>query len=110
MSLPFVTRYVLGVAASGTVGASDTVDLGKRVDRLMLIVAAMWTLMEDQGISEHQLLTRIKAFDEGDSVLDRNMAPAAVPCTTCDAKVPLGMENCQFCGAAIADTDPFAAV
>ena len=78
MSLPFLAGYVLGehgrrsarlaAQAGARSGPSndDLFGIEDRVERLILIVAAMWSLLEEQGLSEEQLHERIRALDEAD--------------------------------------------
>ena len=116
MSLSFLAGYVLGEhgrqsarlasQAGSRSGASsvDLFDVEDRVDRLTLIVAAMWSLLEEQGLSEKQLHERIRALDEADGVSDGKMTPRPTVCGQCGAKVGAGLTACQFCGTAVAAT------
>ena len=60
MTLSFLTGYVLGqkdvstnamraaaIPAAGTVSKEHILDVDERVDRLLLVVAAMWSLLEE---------------------------------------------------------------
>jgi len=116
MSLPFLAGYVLGehgrrsarlaAQAGARSGPSndDLFGIEDRVERLILIVAAMWSLLEEQGLSEEQLHERIRALDEADGVSDGKMTPQPATCTSCSAKVGAGLTACQFCGTAVAVT------
>ncbi len=82
----------------------DLFGIEDRVDRLTLIVAAMWSLLEEQGLTEEQLHERIRALDEADGVPDGKMTPQPTTCRSCAAKVGAGLAACQFCGTAVAAT------
>ena len=125
MSLPFMIGYVLGehgrqsarlASHTGSRSGPSTDDLfgiEDRVDRLTLIVAAMWSLLEEQGLTEAQLLERIRTLDEADGVPDGKMTPQPTTCGSCGAKVGAGLTACQFCGRAVAGDDqpgPFDSV
>jgi len=126
MSLHFLAGYVLGehgrqsarlASAAGAAAAAgaqkhDVFTLHDRIDRLTLAVAAMWSLLEEQGMTEEQLVARIAAMDEADGVADGKMTPRRGDCTSCGAKVAPGLSNCQFCGAAVAGgaSDPFSTI
>jgi hypothetical protein len=114
MSLSFLAGYVLGEhgrqsarlasQAGARIGPSndDLFGIEDRVDRLILIVAAVWSLLEEQGLTEEQLHERIRALDEADGVPDGKMTPQPTTCTSCGAKVGAGLTACQFCGTAVA--------
>jgi hypothetical protein len=111
MGLTFLTGYILGqhgvqsarVASSASVrsGASvnDIEDLNDRVDRLILVVDAMWSLLEEGGFSDVQLRRRIAEIDRQDGKEDGKRRDLAATCTSCGSKVPVGRATCQFCGA-----------
>lgn len=113
MSLHFLSGYVLGqhgrqsarLAAQSAArsGASneDIFDVEDRIDRLTLIVAAMWSLLQDQGLTEQQLQERIQALDLADGVADGKMSPQPTMCRECGSKVAAGLAACQFCGIAV---------
>lgn len=110
MGLTFLTGYVLGqhgtqsarlaATAAGQPGASasEMLDLHDRVDRLILVLDAMWSLLEDAGYSDEQLKARIEEIDSADGVADGKRTLRAVQCRACEAKVAPGLPSCQFCG------------
>ena len=125
MGLTFLSGYILGQhgaqsarlassALSGS-GASvhDVADLNERVDRLILVIDAMWSLLEEAGYSDVQLRRRIAEIDRTDGVEDGKRTDLAATCGSCGSKVPVGRETCQFCGAPAptSDTDsPLAGI
>lgn len=124
MGLSFMTGYMLAqhgkqsarLAAAAGAGSGPTVedllDVHERVDRLLLVVGAMWSLLEENGYSPEQLKARIEEIDAADGVLDGKRTPAMGHCRNCDAKVAPGLPACQFCGTAVPGNtdDPFTGV
>jgi hypothetical protein len=113
MGLTFLTGYVLGQhgaqsarlasSAAGRPGASSTdiMDLNERVDRLILVVDAMWSLLEDAGYTDEQLVERIEQIDLIDGTADGKRKAEATTCSNCEAKVAGGLSACQFCGTPV---------
>ena len=112
MSLELVAGYHLGarqmgdateltsVAASlGATGPSSRVeDVDERVDRLALVIEAMWSLLEDSGFTADDLNARIEKLS---SQIKQAMQPTTSQCPACEAMVPRGHEMCQFCGTKV---------
>jgi len=124
MGLTFLTGYVLGqhgaqsarlasISAnrSGT-GVKDVLDLHDRVDRLILVVDGMWSLLEDAGYTDEQLRERIQEIDLADGTEDGRRTQLATQCFGCDAKVAPGLGSCQFCGTPVPQDhhDPLSGV
>jgi hypothetical protein len=113
MGLGFLTGYVLGqhgrqsarlaaVAGSGTGPTlEDFLDLQDRIDRTLLVVEAMWTLLEESGYTAEQLKARIEELDASDGTVDGKRTPQATLCRECGAKVGAGLAACQFCGSTV---------
>lgn len=125
MSLHFLAGYVLGehgrqsarlAAQAGSrsgAGQEALFDMEDRIDRLILINAAMWSLLKEQGFTDEQLADRVRSLDEADGVPDGKMTPAATICRSCGAKVGAGLPACQFCGVEVessAQPGPFDSV
>lgn len=87
-------------------------DVHDRVDRLILVVDALWSLLEDGGYSEDQLCERIAQIDAADGTADGKRTASAGHCTEYGSKVPAGRPTCQFCGADVAgaDDDPLTGI
>jgi hypothetical protein len=89
---------------------------GRRADdaeddlmRLVLITQAMFELLGERlGITPDELLARIRDIDERDGASDGRATASPRDCPSCQAKVPVDRDTCQFCGAAAGDRDPFA--
>ena len=113
--LNFLTGYVLGEraasraatfsrnagAAAGSTGAGQMYDLDLRVDRLLLVVDAMWSLLRENGYSDEDLAARIRELDESDGVLDGKRTQQPSRCPSCQSMVQPGRATCAFCGAAV---------
>lgn len=122
MALNFIAGYVLGQRAMGraagmasaasTFASSPTAKiqaLDDRIDRLMLVVESMWSLLEESGFTTEQLMERIEALDGGDGELD-GAARSTVRCQQCRAVLGRGLATCQFCGHPTGVVDPFGQV
>ena len=115
MGLTFLTGYILGqhgaqsarlastAAGQGGASAREILEIHDRVDRLILVVDAMWSLLEEAGYSDEQLRERIAAIDAADGVEDGRRTALPSSCRSCGAKVAAGLASCQFCGAALPD-------
>ena len=113
MSLTFLTGYVLGqhgaqsarvAATAATHGGPTTLDLHdieERVDRLVLVVDALWSLLEDRGFSDEELMARIHEIDAADGSTDGKRTDLPSDCGGCGAKVAAGLAACQFCGTTV---------
>ncbi len=114
MSLSFLTGYVLGqkdasqnamraaaVPSPGGASTEHMLDVNERVDRLLLVVAALWSLLMDTGLTDQQLADRIREIDEADGVADGRMTPQATTCSNCGAAVSGELPACQFCGTRV---------
>ncbi len=110
MGLTFLTGYILGqhgrqsarlassVAASGGVSKTELLDIHDRVDRLILVIDAIWSLLEESGLTDDQLRERIEQIDAADGVPDGRRTVRASECRRCGAMVPGDAPACQFCG------------
>ena len=121
MALDFITGYVLGAYQAGRAAgakaappnftpgpATNVYDLNDRIDRLTLVVEAMWTMMEESGISPDELIDRINELDGSDGSLDGTQTHPSTRCPGCQAVVAAGSTSCQFCGTEILEDNPFA--
>ena len=116
----FLIGYVLGerattraAALSRTAGArsaSQVVgglhDVNERIDRLMLVVDALWSMLKEKGYTDEDLAARIRAIDSQDGKVDGARKPLPRRCTQCDSMVEPGRETCAFCGAPLNSANP----
>ncbi len=121
MAMNFIAGYVLGsrgasraagLAASAAQfqarsSVNRTEDLVDRVDRLTLVVQAMWALLEEDGRTQDDLLAKIQELDAADGTEDGKRTPLPRTCPGCQAKVGHGLSVCQFCGTEMGTDDPF---
>ena len=123
MALNFIAGYVLGQRGAGraagmassaaTFAASPTAKiqaLDDRIDRLMLVVESMWSLLEESGYTAEQLMERIRTLDGSDGAVDGRAAKSYGRCRECGAVLGRGLPNCQFCGHPTGVVDPFGQV
>lgn len=124
MGLTFLTGYVLGqhgaqsarlastAANSSRSSVEDLLDLHERIDRLLMVVDGIWSLLEDAGYTDEQLIARIQEIDVADGVADGKRTGLASTCRECGAKVAPGLPSCQFCGSQVPrePNDPLAAI
>ena len=73
-------------------------ELDARVDRLLLVIEAMWGMMKEQGLTDEQLAARISESDNSDGIVDGRRVLPAVTCKSCGSKVMGGLPRCQICG------------
>lgn len=81
-------------------------DMNDRVDRMLLIMQAMWALMEEQGLTEEQLMAKIQELDSQDGSVDGRARMAPSDCRECGSKVAAGLTRCQICGSEVPGVSP----
>lgn len=91
--------------ADGTLHTNRLEDANDRIDRLAMIVRAIWALMEEQGLSADDLVAKIEEIDMRDGEMDGQVTQLPVDCRSCDSKVAPGLTKCQFCGARVRFND-----
>ena len=88
-------------------------ELDDRIERLALVMEAMWELLSERsGVTITDLAARVRQIDARDGHTDGRRgttSEAIVRCQSCQAVVPVGKAVCQFCGADVpsAKADPF---
>lgn len=71
----------------------------KRLDKLVLVVQAMWSLVaEKSGLTETDLLRRVTELDAQDGAVDGRITRPPVRCSKCDATICRKFNRCLFCG------------
>ncbi|MFV1971247.1 MAG: hypothetical protein ACC683_09620 [Acidimicrobiia bacterium] len=116
MSVSFLLGYAMGDRAAAravqraasipsvsSVSVNDMEDMSERIDRLVLVCAAMWSILEGTGATEEQLKARIAEIDASDNVLDGQITAQANRCAKCDSMIAPGLTACQFCGESLRD-------
>ena len=80
------------------VAESRVLSVDERVDRLSLIVEAMWELLEEAGYSEDALQAKVEEIDARDGRTDGKVTRPPVQCRKCGSSSPAGRTTCQMCG------------
>lgn len=111
--LDFIFGYVMGeksaartaafarsAGAADAKGLSDDVtQLDDRIDRLVLVVDAIWSILKENGYNDAQLIQRIRETDMVDGVTDGRRQAYPQKCKKCEALVEPGRPTCTYCGA-----------
>ncbi len=71
-----------------------------RMEKLVLVTHAMWTLLSEKlGVTEADLAKRLAELDAADGVMDgREGAVKEPPRCSCGAAICRKMRRCLFCG------------
>ena len=102
--------------ADAELAARETVQreflhLEKRIDKIVLVVHAMWTLMgEKTDLTETELLKRVTELDGKDGAIDGRVTKPPVPCPKCGATICHKFNRCLFCGQEYAGGSAFDTV
>lgn len=79
-----------------------------RLDRALLTMEALWSLLRDRlGATEEELTERIVELDLSDGVLDGKVRRAAMECPACERRIPRRFPRCLYCGVEVPH-DPFS--
>ena len=85
----------------------ETERLSATVERLRLAMAAMWELTRERhGLSDRELLDRIREIDLRDGVLDGRMKATPRECPGCQRVNKASRQACLYCGAPLTPTTP----
>ncbi len=77
--------------------------LQERLDRMALVVRAMWTLLaEKAGVTEEDLAKRVTDLDASDGTVDGRVTTRSFRCS-CGAMVCRKFNRCLFCGKEYTD-------
>ena len=88
------------VEAKAAEAAGAAKDLAGRFDRLVLISMAMWSfLSEKTGVTEEQLMERVKQIDLMDGVPDGKLRATIAKCAQCGRIMAPRHTRCIYCGA-----------
>ena len=73
--------------------------IDQRVDQLLLVVQAMWALVQEKtGLTDAELLARVTELDARDGATDGRVTRPPVKCAKCGAAVARKFNRCLFCG------------
>jgi hypothetical protein len=82
-------------------GRREVARADERIDKLVLIAHAMWTLVaEKTGLTEADLLKPVTEVDGQDGTIDGRITRPPVRCSKCDAVISRKFNRCLFCGQA----------
>jgi hypothetical protein len=74
--------------------------LNERVDKLSLVCLAMWSLLQDKtGLSEEELMERVRLIDLADGVPDGKVTRTVRRCVQCGRTMSPRHRKCLYCGA-----------
>lgn len=118
--LEFIVGYSMGTKgqarAASLARSMETSQSGRHTDRieqlngkvenLSMIVRALWSLLEEQGMTADQLMDRIEKIHAEIEHEKNDGIPDAVRCDNCDSMVARGLANCQICGEQVRDNPP----
>ncbi len=118
MPLSFISGYMAGTrvagkqvaAASAAASIQGTPEakfmaIEDRLDKMVIIVEAMWDLLQEAGVPADRLEAKIAEVDA-----TRRLRNESRPCAKCNAAIPSGLQRCQWCGHLDGEADPLAAV
>ena len=92
-----------GGSASADRAHSKADSLEMRLERALLTMEAMWTILRDRmGVTDEELAARILELDESDGMLDGKVRRQPLECTSCSRTIPTRFARCLYCGAAVA--------
>jgi hypothetical protein len=90
--------------------AKEVHELNERMDKLVLAVSAMWSLLtEHTKVTDADLAKRITELDGKDGTLDGKVTARPVKCS-CGATVCTKFRRCLFCGKEYREGSPLGAV
>jgi hypothetical protein len=82
-----------------------------RIDALLLMNMAMWSILQDKlGVPDEQLMRRVQEIDLRDGKLDGKPPAIAVRCTKCGREQSPRHKKCLYCGGEVSKPSPFAGI
>jgi ribosomal protein S27AE len=88
--------------------APDVELLKDRLEKLSLVSLAMWSLIQDKtGLTEQDLMDRVRAIDLADGVADGKVTQTVSKCVKCGRTMSPRHRKCLYCGAAELKTSAF---
>ena len=85
--------------------------LEESIDRLVLVNAALWSLVKDRtGLTDAQLTARVRDIDLRDGVEDGKITPNVQNCQKCGRSMNPRHRQCIYCGGERLKTSPFQGI
>lgn len=82
--------------------------LGERVDKLVLVNMAMWSLLRERtGLTEENLADRVQEIDVRDGSADGKITRKLQQCPNCGRTMSRRHNKCLFCGNDALGDAPF---
>lgn len=109
-SEPSITEMnVLDAKAAARQASNDVIMLKQKVERLMMITEALWTILkETTDYTDDDLAEIIREIDLRDGVLDGKVAQETPDlCPNCNRVLQKNKKNCIYCGSEIESNDIF---
>lgn len=79
-----------------------------RLDRLVLVNMALWSLLQEKtGLTEQDLMDRVQQVDLSDGQLDGKARKPLAKCPDCDRMMSPRHRRCLYCGADRLDYSAF---
>ena len=86
----------------------EVLELRARCDKALLLCEAIWSFLQDElGVTEEQLMERIREIDLQDGTEDGKVRRPPESCAQCGRPVTRRHPRCLYCGAPLTQ-DPFA--
>jgi hypothetical protein len=77
----------------------DIIGLEERLDRLLLVTQALWSLLRKRTkLTEDDLMNEVTELDLQDGKLDGKVTKPIVRCPKCDSAICHKFNRCLFCG------------
>jgi ribosomal protein S27AE len=88
--------------------SSGVEELQDRLEKLSLVSLAMWSLLQEKtGLTEQDLMDRVRAIDLADGVEDGKVTQTVSKCVKCGRTMSPRHRKCLYCGAAELKTSAF---
>jgi len=85
--------------------------LEERLDKLILVNTALWSLVQERtGLTEDDLVQRVQQIDLQDGVADGKITRMLQKCGRCGRTVSRRHRKCLFCGSEDLSEGPFVGV
>ena len=84
-------------------------EMAYRLDRLTLANMALWSLLKEKvGLTEEELVARMREIDLQDGQADGRVRQGLVTCPNCQQALSRKHHRCLYCGYTPEVTEPFS--